>query len=168
MYHLYGIQKTINGPLIAKLMTGIQFSHVTALAEFLEVPATIMAKELVKPKPHWGGFLIYEHISGPLPVSLPLTERPYNSERVWPYDMLGNFVKPKDPSKLADALIKGYSYKEAAEVLNTCQPAIKRCARKEFADGVDIREEPGIIEARADEYYFRTRYTVSMPSKIDV
>lgn len=168
MYHLYGLSKSIGGVLEGILMEGHTQQTVTDLVKLSGLPATIVMRQLESPESHLVGFIVRKDDGKPAPKKILVKERPFASERIWPYYPSGEFVKPIDGSSLEDALLKGYSYTEAKVLLNTCVPAVKRCTRHEFNEGVDLSIAPGIIEARADIYYFRTRYTVDMPARIDV
>lgn len=168
MYQIYGITKPKDGRLCAELVEDRQFRSIEELAKFAKLPVTIVAKAIALPVPHLVGFIVRKVDGKPAPERIYLDERPFASERFWPYTPLGDFVPPTDGTSIEDALLCGYSYNEGKVLLNTCVPALKRCTRKEFNEGVDVTSEPGIIEARADEYYFRTRYTNNMPAKIDV
>lgn len=167
MLYLYTIMKLKDDVLKAVPLRDEGYLSLSEVAKELNLPVAVVQRGVNDITMAWRGCLVQEHAGTP-PASITLPSRPIASEQVWPYTPLGDFVFPKDISKKHDALKYGYSLKEASVLLNTCTPAVKRCTRPEFAAGVDLSTEPHEIEARADLYYFRTRYTTDMPSSIDV
>jgi hypothetical protein len=162
VFYLYAVQFPFNQSPIAKRVPDVRFNSLDLIASYLQVPASILQKHLNQSDVAFKGYLVSDQFKD----SLVLTDIPFDGERLWIYDQAGQLYVPEGPFTLEEVSMHGYSIREAAQVLKTCVPAVRRGVRKDLASGVNLEAPPNVIEVRVTNWSFRLRHCDTMPERI--
>lgn len=162
MFYLYAVHFPFNQPVVAKRVPDARFTSLALASSYLNTPVAILQKHLNRSDVAFKGYLISDQLKD----DIALSEIPFDGERLWIYDQNGQLYVPDGLFTQEEVRMHGYSIREAAKVLSTCVPAVRRGVRKDIATGVNLEASPNIIEVRVKTYRFRLRYQHDMPEAL--